>query len=106
MAERYEWKKLSHDAPTVSYEEKSKQKEESCSRCEHFVEGDPPRCEIVVSPIEPAGTCKRFEPAQDADEYKKDREENRGKDVDMESRDFQAYRKSREESPDNYLRRI
>ena len=110
MEERPESKKLSHEQ--VSYETDSKQKGESCDRCEYFIEAyeksnrtSEPRCSIVASPIQPEGWCERFElePGRlSADEYKKWREENRGKDIDMESRDVEYYRQERE--PDGKFR--
>jgi hypothetical protein len=66
--ERIDQDKLTHAA--VKYEHPSKHRSESCAKCIHFIEGKPPRCEAVQSPILPVDWCKRFENASSAaDEF-------------------------------------
>lgn len=95
--ERPEGTKSSHHE--VRYEEDSQRKGKSCSRCEHFIDAQPARCETVASPIAAPGWCERF----DLDprkltlaEYRDYREKGAGKKMDHDS-ETAAYRESREQ---------
>ena len=95
--ERPQTVKESHEA--VKYENESKQPRETCSRCQHFIDEDPARCDIVVSPIEPEGWCEKFrvDPGKlTHEEYREYREKGGGKEKDEAS--IANYRASREAS--------
>jgi hypothetical protein len=93
--ERPEGTKSAHQE--VRYEEDSQHKGKTCSRCEHFIDSDPARCETVASPIAPTGWCERFEldPRKlSLAEYREYREKGAGKKTDRDS-ETEAYREVR-----------
>jgi hypothetical protein len=53
-----EKEKLSHAA--VDYEHPSTHPGEFCGKCRHYIEGNPPACAGVKSPILPMDWCHRF----------------------------------------------
>ena len=59
--ERQPEDKLPHSQ--VSYESPSQHEGQHCSKCEHYIAAEPPRCQAVASPIRPGDYCKRYEPA-------------------------------------------
>ena len=87
----------------VRYEEKSTHDGKTCSRCQHFIDEIPARCETVASPIKASGWCERFEldPARlTHEEYRQWREKGEGKEPEREP-STAAYRSWRE-SEDGY----
>jgi hypothetical protein len=58
VAELPENEKRSH--ASVDYEAQSTHGNDRCSRCRHFIDASPPRCEGVRSPIAAGAWCKRF----------------------------------------------
>ena len=97
--EKPEVAKASHRE--VGYETESKEKGESCSRCQYYIDAEPARCKTVVSPIEAQGWCEKFEADPDRmthAEYRKWRKEGGGKDQDQDSIQTADYRRSRESS--------
>lgn len=86
----------------VKYEEESSH-QGKCSRCEHFIDTNPPRCETVASPIAARGWCERFELDPDKltlGEYREYRENGEGKKMDSDA-ETAAYRASRESGYDS-----
>ena len=100
--ERPEQTKSSHEE--VKYEAESKQKRETCSRCQHFIDEIPARCQTVASPIKASGWCERFEldPARlTHEEYRQWREKGEGKEPEHEP-STAAYRAWRESEDSGY----
>jgi hypothetical protein len=50
----------------VGYVPYSKNRNERCARCRHFIAAVRPRCETVASPIADFGWCERFEMKRNA----------------------------------------
>jgi hypothetical protein len=51
---------------SVDFEHPSRHHGEPCAGCQHFIPGNPPRCEGVRSPIRAEDWCKRFEAKHEA----------------------------------------